>query len=142
MKCVTCEKLFELPKSSVRSERSGKYCSQACMYARGVGQSLAHRKTSETPQARALDHISAKAVLKRRTALQAATPQWASKAKIKEIYKSARAISLATGLDHHVDHAVPLQSDLVCGLHNEFNLQVMPAGPNLSKHNKHWPDMW
>lgn len=142
MKCVTCDKLFDLPKHRTKSEKSGKYCSKACMYARGPAHRLAHAKTDAPASAKALGHVSAKAVLKRRTALQQATPAWATAVKIKAIYRSARDISLATGTVHHADHVVPLQSELVCGLHNEFNLMVIPAGPNLSKGNRHWPDMW
>src|SRR5690606_19336492 len=38
-----------------------------------------------------------------------------------------------TGVAHQVDHVIPLQSDLVCGLNNEFNLAVIPRGENQRK---------
>jgi hypothetical protein len=41
-----------------------------------------------------------------------------------------------TGVPHHVDHVIPLQGDLVSGLHVETNLQVVPAEFNHSKGNK------
>lgn len=47
----------------------------------------------------------------------------------------------ATNLDWQVDHIVPLQSELVSGLHNEFNLQVITRVANRIKSNKFWPDM-
>lgn len=46
-----------------------------------------------------------------------------------------------TGIKHDVDHVVPLRSKLVCGLHNEFNLAVIPASENRSKGNRYWPGM-
>jgi len=70
-----------------------------------------------------------------------ATPLWANRFFIEEIYDLARLRTKATGLKWHVDHIVPLQSQIVCGLHIEHNLQVVPARHNLSKGNFYWPDM-
>lgn len=70
-----------------------------------------------------------------------ATPKWASEALILAIYEECQLQSEETGVPHHVDHVVPLISDIVCGLHCEDNLQVLPALENLSKGNRHWPDM-
>lgn len=33
-------------------------------------------------------------------------------------------------------------SKKVCGLHCEANLRALPAVDNISKGNRHWPDMW
>lgn len=46
-----------------------------------------------------------------------------------------------TGIPHDVDHVVPLINDIVCGLHAETNVQVIPAVLNRSKGNRFWPDM-
>lgn len=64
------------------------------------------------------------------------TPSWSDLSKIREIYKECSVISKSTGIPHHVDHIVPLQGKLVCGLHVPNNLQILPAGENLKKHNK------
>ena len=70
----------------------------------------------------------------RRAAKKSATVDWSDK-KNKEIYKAARMLSLETGIEHHVDHIIPLVHEMVCGLHNEFNLQVLPWYENISKGN-------
>lgn len=76
---------------------------------------------------------------KRRAAELQAIPLWADLDAIAAIYKQAR--TLGTGR-HHVDHAVPLISDRVCGLHCAANLQILTASENSRKNNRHWPDMW
>lgn len=78
---------------------------------------------------------------KRRAIKLQATPMWANMAAIAAFYESADALNMITGEWHHVDHIVPLQSKIVCGLHNEFNLCVLTAQENLSKGNRRWPDM-
>lgn len=71
-----------------------------------------------------------------------ATPAWASKAEISRIYRLAHELQDLTGIPMHVDHVVPLQHPLVCGLHCERNLQIIPARFNEAKKNYWWPDMF
>lgn len=80
---------------------------------------------------------------RRRAAKKNAAPAWANKFFIDEIYDLAkRRTKLKTG-GHKwcVDHIVPLCSKLVCGLHVESNLQVIPSTENHLKNNRYWPDM-
>lgn len=60
---------------------------------------------------------------------------------IGEAYRLAKLREKICGGKWHVDHIVPIQSKLVCGLHVESNLRVIPAFMNISKSNRHWPDM-
>lgn len=77
----------------------------------------------------------------RRASQVNATPLWANEFFIKEIYHLAALRTKVTGFKWHVDHIVPLRSKIVCGLHVENNLQVIPEAENLKKSNRHWPDM-
>lgn len=58
-----------------------------------------------------------------------ATPLWANLDEIKNIYNKCPE-------GYHVDHIIPLQGDLVCGLHVENNLQYLTIEENLKKSNK------
>lgn len=70
-----------------------------------------------------------------------ATPVWANHFFIEEAYDLAQRRTVVTGFLWSVDHIVPLISKLVCGLHAEQNLQVIPHEENRRKNNRYWPDM-
>lgn len=76
-----------------------------------------------------------------RAAKLRAMPAWANASAIERIYAEAVALTATAGIPHHVDHIVPLQSKLVCGLHVERNLTALPGTVNQSKGARHWPDM-
>jgi hypothetical protein len=69
---------------------------------------------------------------KRRAAKAHATPEWADLKAIAKVYRVAAAKP-----GHVVDHIVPLRGRNVCGLHVEWNLQVITAKANRQKFNKH-----
>lgn len=64
-----------------------------------------------------------------------ATPTWANHFFIEEIYDLAVLRTQMLGIEHHVDHYIPLFGKTVCGLHCEANLQVIPKIINLKKGN-------
>ncbi len=80
-------------------------------------------------------------VARRRSMQRNAVPAWADLSAIKRFYLQARRLELETGGVYHVDHIVPLQSDVVCGLHVEANLQILLRAKNIAKGNRQWPDM-
>lgn len=77
----------------------------------------------------------------RRTRKMRATPAWVDLEAINKIYQEAYAKSVFDNLKYHVDHIVPLQHPLVCGLHVPWNLRIVPAEENLSKGNKLIPEL-
>lgn len=72
-----------------------------------------------------------------------ATPPWITvedHLAMRALYDEAARLTQETGILHHVDHIVPLQSMApgtkkrnACGLHIPANLQVIPATDNIRK---------
>lgn len=84
-----------------------------------------------------LDVAKAKRSFKR----SIATPMWANPAAMRALYSRARELTAATGIEHVVDHIVPLVSNAVCGLNCEINMRVITDDENQRKNNIFWPDM-
>ena len=118
-----------------------------------------YQKNKETRQTQALqyyyaDHqksklqqlVRQKARLPKAAAYEAArralkiqrTPAWLTeidKERIQNEYQLAALQTKITGKPWHVDHIIPLQGDLVSGLHVPSNLMAMLGSENISKHN-------
>ncbi len=72
---------------------------------------------------------------KRRSAKLQRTPPWADLDSIKQFY-----VDRPEG--EQVDHEIPLQGELVSGLHVLPNLQYLTGPKNLAKGNSFNPDDW
>lgn len=84
------------------------------------------RKYHRTPMGRALKSTNRR--LRKVDQRQAQVP-WADMKKIAKIYQDAKEQGM------HVDHIIPLKHPLVCGLHCEFNLQLLTPEANMAKRN-------
>lgn len=73
---------------------------------------------------------------KRRAQKLKAMPRWFEKQEVKALYEKAARLTVETGVPHHVDHIVPLQSEVVCRLHCLANLQILTATDNFAKSNR------
>lgn len=80
-------------------------------------------------------HMYQEACRRRQAAQKNATPAWANIKEMVAFYKQARQLTEKTGVNHHVDHIIPLQGKNVCGLHVPYNLQVLTATENVRKSN-------
>jgi hypothetical protein len=86
-------------------------------------------------------HVMREVVRRRQIAKRKASPEWANRFFIQEAYHLAELRTEATGYLWAVDHIVPIISPIVCGLHVEHNLQVIPQIDNVRKGNRAWPSM-
>lgn len=87
------------------------------------------RAASEDWRQRNLGYVAGKSRGRRRIAL------WATREGLNAFYEESKRLTAATGIEHQVDHIVPLIHPLVCGLHCEANLQVLTKAANLAKGN-------
>jgi len=76
---------------------------------------------------------------KRKAAKLQRTPAWVDFEAIKAVYAEAHRLEELDGIPRHVDHVIPLQGELVSGLHIASNLKILTAEENLSKSNKFVP---
>lgn len=70
----------------------------------------------------------------RRAMAKKATPAWADLSAIRDVYLEAGYMQM------HVDHIVPLNHPLVCGLHVWDNLQPLTPEQNMRKNNRFNPE--
>jgi 5-methylcytosine-specific restriction endonuclease McrA len=77
--------------------------------------------------------------MKRHASKKQRIPKWLNDDEIWMIEQTYEISALRTkmlGIEHHVDHIIPLQGKLVSGLHVPWNLQVITAQENRRKSNR------
>ena len=74
-------------------------------------------------------------IVERRKKRDKSMPPWANKKVIQSIYIKARQLTKETGIKYEVDHIIPSNHPLVCGLHVESNLQILTEYDNIIKSN-------
>ena len=133
--CQKCKQILLLKQYNKDSSTWDGY-NYSCRSCRAL---VKQKFTEQNPEYAKIHYLENKSdylanAARYRAQLGLAQPAWANEDKIKEIYKHC-----PTG--YHVDHIFPLQSDWVCGLHVENNLQCIPANDNLKKSNKFIPEL-
>lgn len=133
-KCIECKEILPYLKFSAKQETyTTKNCiCKDCDIAKNakytkLNKPAALLRSKEHYVLNKSDYLARNA--SRRALKLQATPPWANLTKIREIYRGCPEL-------YHVDHIVPLQGDLVCGLHVENNLQYLTIKDNLKKSNK------
>lgn len=130
--CKRCSKTFQ-PKRAIQV-----YCSKECSSYRKTEYILKCQTCGKSMKASRPDKKyckqnctpSKKAYKKaEKLKIKHAKPKSISWSEIQEIYDNCPE-------GHHVDHIIPRNHDLVCGLHVPWNLQYLPAKDNMKKSNK------
>lgn len=69
-----------------------------------------------------------------------ATPPWVIHKEMLALQAEKIRISKQSGIRHVLDHIVPLNHPMVCGLNVPWNIQIVPHWHNSRKSNTYHPD--
>ena len=70
-----------------------------------------------------------------------ACPPWMPWKIMQELKREVYRMSKRDGVLYSLDHIVPLENPIVCGLHVPWNTEVLTLEKNVRKSNNVWPDM-
>jgi len=133
-RCPTCAKKHSKEREKRwRAENLGHVMAYEVSYRPKKNEQRRANKTLQRERDRVtrIEHpeIHRAKKAKRRAAKKSAMPCWADPNAIRDIYRRAALEG------KHVDHIVPLQHPLVCGLHIAANLQLLTPEENMRKGN-------
>jgi hypothetical protein len=75
-------------------------------------------------------------------AVALSVPDWVDWPHVERLHHWKRLLTMATGVEHVVDHVIPLNHPHVCGLTVPHNLKVMTRPQNAAKADKFSPDQY
>lgn len=125
--CMKCNLLQKKP-STTEYRRSQYYKHQA--------KNLAQKKEYRQANKGKINAL----VAARKKIVKQRTPIWTTdidRERIKNEYQLAAILTKVTGESWHVDHIIPLQGEMVSGLHVPSNLRAIRGLDNISKKNKY-----
>lgn len=145
-RCTVCKKKKQLDEFYLRSTGTvGEYKCKVCLVNKRAKHYYGNYEESREINRKAVSefqkrnrHLTYEKTARYKAKKKDAVPSWLSKediSKIKSVYKMCRVISKKTGIRHEVDHVVPINSNIVCGLHVPWNLQIVTSEYNKIKSN-------
>ena len=130
-KCTECELVAAKKRREHNPERIKQLNKES--YERTKKHHLAQKRVYRQANKGKINAL----VTKRKARVKLRTPLWADTGKIKAYYEVCAFFNEVNGYTkYHVDHVIPLQGDIVSGLHVQNNLQIIPWLDNIRKKNK------
>lgn len=109
----------------------------AIAYARAIQRNRERRAIDlEAQDYRSQDALALRGTARRRFMLRRASPPWRDLVAIRAIYREAER-RREDGEDVEVDHIIPIQGVVVCGLHVDSNLRILSMSANRAKGNRY-----
>ena len=125
-KCVACNRLkWQRRPKEKRQEYWQNYYTEE----------VKNRKVENARRQRELNPYKRKKFRseRKKRVRQATLRNKADQIRVQEVYLEAQKLTLETGIEHCVDHIIPLAHPDVCGLHTFANLQIMTTTQNFKK---------
>lgn len=129
--CKDCVKHYQKTKYG----KAKKATSDAKSYKKNKNKRVKKAKQYQQQNLEVYRNINAR----RRALKLQAVPKWltsSQKQEIKQFYTDAAYLTQYTQTEIQVDHIIPLNSKIVCGLHVPWNLQLLTKEENCKKSNK------
>ena len=129
--CTECDLVAKKRRAEANPEKTREYKRE--QYEKHKDSHLAQKRAYRQANKGKINAL----VTKRKARVKLRTPLWADTLKIKAYYEVCAFFNEVNGyIKYHVDHVIPLQGELVSGLHVQNNLRVIPWLDNIRKKNR------